>query len=249
MKIKMVDIAGNLSFVRDKISQACSRRPSELGNVIPRLVAVSKTKPPNLVIDAYDAGQQHFGENYVNELIEKAGHPDILKRNIRWHFIGHLQRNKVNKVLAVPNLWVVETVDSNKLATALDIAWPKFRRSDDSKLNIMVQVNTSKEEEKSGCEPAEASSLVKHVLENCKNLNFLGIMTIGAYGYDPASGPNPDFLSLRQCREEICKELSLDKEQVELSMGMSTDFEHAIELGSTNVRVGSLLFGERPPKH
>ncbi|CAG5076496.1 Similar to PLPBP: Pyridoxal phosphate homeostasis protein (Pongo abelii) [Cotesia congregata] len=231
MKIKMVDIAGNLSFVRDKISQACSRRPSELGNVIPRLVAVSKTKPPNLVIDAYDAGQQHFGENYVNELIEKAGHPDILKRNIRWHFIGHLQRNKVNKVLAVPNLWVVETVDSNKLATALDIAWPKFRRSDDSKLNIMVQVNTSKEE------------------ENCKNLNFLGIMTIGAYGYDPASGPNPDFLSLRQCREEICKELSLDKEQVELSMGMSTDFEHAIELGSTNVRVGSLLFGERPPKH
>lgn len=109
-------------------------------------MAVSKTKPPNLVIDAYDAGQKHFGENYVNELIEKAGHPDILKRDIRWHFIGHLQRNKVNKVLAVPNLWVVETVDSNKLATALDTAWPKFRRSDDSKLNIMVQVNTSKED-------------------------------------------------------------------------------------------------------
>lgn len=99
-----------------------------------------------MVIDAYDAGQKHFGENYVNELIEKSGHPEILKRDIRWHFIGHLQRNKINKVLAVPNLWIIETVDSNKLASALDTAWPKYRKNDDNKLNIMVQVNTSKEE-------------------------------------------------------------------------------------------------------
>ncbi|XP_057340846.1 pyridoxal phosphate homeostasis protein isoform X1 [Microplitis mediator] len=249
MKIKMVDIAGNLNFVREKISKACSRRSPEFGNSIPRLVAVSKTKPANLLIDAYDAGQKHFGENYVNELIEKSGHPEILKRDIRWHFIGHLQRNKINKVLAVPNLWIIETVDSNKLASALDTAWTKYRKNDDNKLNIMVQVNTSKEEEKSGCDLSEASSLVKHVIENCKNLKFLGIMTIGAYGYDPSNGPNPDFVSLRQCRDDICKELNLVRDQVELSMGMSTDYEHAIELGSTNVRVGSAIFGERPPKN
>lgn len=114
--------------------------------IIPRLVAVSKTKPTNLIIEAYEAGQKHFGENYVNELIEKANHPDILTRDIRWHFIGHLQRNKVNKLLAIPNLYMVETVDTEKLASALDKAWQKLRKQDNLKLNVLVQINTSGEE-------------------------------------------------------------------------------------------------------
>ena len=114
---------------------------------MPRLVAVSKLKPPEAIIEAYEAGQRNFGENYVNELFEKSNNPEILEKckEIRWHFIGRLQRNKVNKLLGATNLYVIETVDSEKIATALDNAWPKFKKNDNSKLKIMVQVNTSKE--------------------------------------------------------------------------------------------------------
>lgn len=100
------------------------------------------------MISAYEAGQRHFGENYVNELADKANSPEILEKckDIRWHFIGHLQKSNVNKLLKVANLHLVETVDSEKIATALDNAWPKYRKSEDSKLRIMVQVNTSREE-------------------------------------------------------------------------------------------------------
>ncbi|KAK0165166.1 hypothetical protein PV328_003710 [Microctonus aethiopoides] len=228
IKLTMTDIAANLKLVRDKISNACNRRSAELGNNIPRLVAVSKTKPPNLIIDAYENGQQHFGENYVNELVDKANHPDIKIKDIKWHFIGHLQRNKVNKVLAVPNLYMVETVDTEKLASTVDSAWQKYKKQDDSQLKIMVQVNTSGEKEKSGCEISQTSTLVNYIKNNCKNLKFVGLMTIGAYGYDPANGPNPDFVALKNCRDDICKELNLSKDDVELSMGMSTDYEHAV---------------------
>lgn len=247
---KMVEVAANLKSIRERIIQAVAKRSPEFNDFEPRLVAVSKFHPAEAIIDAYNAGQRNFGENYVNELVEKSSNPKILEqcKDIRWHFIGHLQRNKVNKVLGVTNLYVVETVDSEKIASALDNAWLKFRESDDSRLKIMVQINTSKEEEKNGCEVEEAPSLVKHILENCKNLEFLGLMTIGQYGYDISKGQNPDFLSLIECRRSLCQELGLDQKNVELSMGMSTDYEHAIELGSASVRVGTAIFGERPKK-
>jgi len=113
----------------------------------PRLVAVSKLQSTESIVSAYEAGQRHFGENYVNELVEKACNLLILERckEIRWHFIGNLQRNKVNKVLSIPNLYIIETISNDKLASALNNSWPKFRKSDDSKLNIMVQINTSQE--------------------------------------------------------------------------------------------------------
>lgn len=112
----------------------------------------------------------------------------------------------------------------------------------------MVQINTSGEDAKSGVEPHEATSLVDHVLKNCPNLEFTGLMTIGQYGFDCSQGPNPDFILLSKCRKEVCQNLSLDINSVELSMGMSCDFEHAIEMGATTVRVGSNIFGARPPK-
>ncbi|XP_043269289.1 pyridoxal phosphate homeostasis protein [Venturia canescens] len=247
---KMAEIAANLNVVRERIAIAAAKRPQELQYFQPRLVAVSKTKPPELLIAAYEAGQRNFGENYVNELIEKANNTDIFEKckDIRWHFIGHLQRNKVNKILKVPNLYLIETIDSEKLATAVDNSWEKLRSDQDAKLNVMVQVNTSKEEEKQGCEIEETSTVVKHIIENCKNLNFMGLMTIGAYGYDLANGPNPDFITLKDCRENVCKALGLEMKNVEISMGMSSDYEHAIEVGSTNVRVGSFIFGERQKK-
>lgn len=114
----------------------------------PRLVAVSKLQSTESILSAYKAGQRHFGENYVNELVEKALNPQILEKckEIQWHFIGNLQRNKINKILSVPNLYVIETVSNDKLADVLNNSWPKFRKSDNSKLNVMVQVNTSREE-------------------------------------------------------------------------------------------------------
>lgn len=84
--------------------------------------------------------------------------------------------------------------------------------------------------EKQGCECEEAPTVVKHIVENCKNLNFMGLMTIGAYGYDIANGPNPDFIALKECRENVCKSLGMDTKNVEISMGMSTDYEHAVRV-------------------
>lgn len=119
----------------------------DLPQITPRLVAVSKIKPVPLIIEAYDAGQRHFGENYVNELAEKAIDPQIIDKckEIKWHFIGHLQTNKINKLLGSPNLFIVETIDSEKLATNVNKQWIKIRKNED-KLNVMVQVNTSAEE-------------------------------------------------------------------------------------------------------
>lgn len=113
----------------------------------PCLVAVSKTKPADVIVEAYEAGQRHFGENYVQELEEKANNPIILERckDIKWHFIGHLQSNKISKVLAVPNLYLIETVHKEKLATHLNNNWPKFGPPD-TKLRVMIQVNTSGED-------------------------------------------------------------------------------------------------------
>lgn len=113
----------------------------------PRLVAVSKLKPPELIVAAYEAGQRHFGENYVNELKEKAYDTSIIDKckDIRWHFIGHLQKNKVNKIISLPNLYIIESVDNKQLATAIDNAFSKVNKNN-SQLKIMVQVNTSEEE-------------------------------------------------------------------------------------------------------
>lgn len=118
-----------------------------LPQVTPRLVAVSKIKPASLIVQAYEVGQRHFGENYVNELAEKASDPLILEncKEIKWHFIGHLQTNKINKLLGSPGLFMVETVDSAKLADNLNKQWLKFRKGDE-KLKVMVQINTSGEE-------------------------------------------------------------------------------------------------------
>ncbi|XP_065351200.1 pyridoxal phosphate homeostasis protein [Cloeon dipterum] len=240
-------VVTGLKNALERFEAACKRRPQELSSILPRLVAVSKTKPNELVIAAYEAGQRHFGENYVQELNQKGNDPEILLKcpDIRWHFIGRLQRNKIPKVINTPNLFMVETVDSARLATALHDAWGKFGKEP---LRVMVQVNTSAEEAKGGLIPEEAPDLVSHLLEKCPNLKFAGLMTIGQYGYDLSRGPNPDFQVLIKCRQNVCQKLGLNMEEVELSMGMSDDFEHAIEVGSTNVRVGSSIFGAREYK-
>ncbi|KAF4525346.1 hypothetical protein B566_EDAN007828 [Ephemera danica] len=245
------DLCFNLEKVKTGIKIASQRRAPVYQYREPRLVAVTKTKPTAMIVAAYQQGLRHFAENYIQELVTKANDEVFVVQklqtqcpDIRWHFIGHLQRNKVTKLVSVPNLYLLETVDSIKLATALNEALKKDANRT-GPLMVFVQVNTSEEEAKGGCQPEQLSSVVKHILNECPTMVFKGLMTIGQFGYNPEDGPNPDFVKLVQCRSDLCQELKLNSEDVELSMGMSDDYEHAIVLGSTNVRVGTLLFGKR----
>ncbi|KAJ1796894.1 hypothetical protein LPJ56_007080 [Coemansia sp. RSA 2599] len=205
-----------------------------------RLVAVSKYKPASDILAAYSQGQRHFGENYVQELCEKV---PMLPEDIKWHFIGRLQSNKCKILAGIPNLWAVETIDSEAKARKMDEAWGSAGHK--HRLNVFVQVNTSDEENKGGVEKDDVVQVARAVRESCKSLNLLGLMTIGSVE-GSHQRPNPDFLTLVKLRDQIKAELGGD--DLELSMGMSDDFEHALELGSTNVRVGSSIFGSRAPK-
>ena len=190
------------------------------------------------------------------ELLEKSR---LLPDSIRWHFIGHLQTNKCRPLAEqIPNLWCVESVDTTKKADQLEkgranllLSAGSGQTPADAKLRVFVQVNTSGEESKSGCEPSEAADLSKHILEKCPHLHLQGLMTIGAIARSKATSgdnPNEDFITLRQTRDQVAEILGVNKETLELSMGMSEDFEGAIREGSNEVRVGSTIFGERPPK-
>ncbi|KAF2655879.1 hypothetical protein K491DRAFT_657553 [Lophiostoma macrostomum CBS 122681] len=223
-----------------------------------RLIAVSKLKPATDILALHQNAppssqslQTHFGENYVQELLEKSR---LLPRSVRWHFIGGLQSNKCKQLAEqIPNLWCVSSVDSEKKADQLEKGRKALLESDKDveKLWIMVQVNTSGEEAKSGVEPSETLSLCKHIIEKCPSLKLTGLMTIGAIARSQATTPeneNEDFIALKDTRDKVAKELGWKEEELELSMGMSADFEGAIKLGSDEVRVGSDIFGERPPK-
>ncbi|KAF5194691.1 Pyridoxal phosphate homeostasis protein [Thalictrum thalictroides] len=201
--------------------------------------------------------------NRVQQAAQKSGRSSDqirvvgLPEDIEWHFIGHLQSNKVKSLLsAVPNLAMVESVDDVKVANYLDRYNGSFGRKP---LKVLVQVNTSGEESKSGVEPSSCVELAKHVKMGCPNLKFSGLMTIGMLDY--TSTPE-NFQTLANCRAEVCKALGMTEDQCELSMGMSGDFEKAtesgfwtskdrnlrslqIEMGSTNVRIGSTIFGPR----
>lgn len=192
-----------------------------------QLVAVGKLKPVEAIIEAYSAGQRHFGENYVKELEEKATDPKILEhcKDIKWHFIGHLQGNKINKIIKVPNLHLVQTVDSEKLAESLDKAWQKNRLETEGKLKVLIQLNSSAEDEKNGVQPEQVPELFKFINEKCKALQLEGLMTIGAYGYDYSKGPNPDFVCIMDCLKKLP-----NPESLEVSFGMSDDFERAVSL-------------------
>jgi hypothetical protein len=151
-----------------------------------------------------------------------------------------LQSNKVKPLLAgVPNLAMVESVDDEKIANHLDRSVASIGRKP---LKVLVQVNTSGETSKYGVEPSGCVELAKHVSLGCPNLEFCGLMTIGMLDY--TSTPE-NFKTLANCRSEVCNALGIPEEQCELSMGMSADFEQAIEKGSTNVRIGSTIFGPR----
>jgi len=239
-------IPEQLRAVQDKVQAAAAARAAthKIAEAPVRLVAVSKTKPVEDLKEAYDAGHRHFGENYVQELVDKSPQ---LPADVQWHFIGHLQGNKVGMLVkGCPGLVCLETIDSEKLARAVDKAWKA--QYPDRRLRVMVQVNSSGEESKNGLEPSEVAELCKVIAKECEGLELAGLMTIGAPDYSGCR--TEDFATLMKCREEAAAAIGCGIDTLELSMGMSADYENAILEGSTSVRVGSSIFGARqyPPK-
>ena len=242
------DLGASLSSVLSRITAASPPRSTP-----PRLVAVSKLKPASdiLALHRPPISHLHFGENYVQELLEKS---KLLPPEIRWHFIGGLQSNKCKQLARdCPNLWTVESVDSLKKAKELERGRSEANADAATPLRIFIQVNTSGEASKSGVEPSSPDllELCKFVKDECPHLELQGVMTIGAIARSQATTPeteNEDFETLGNVRDKVAANLGLKPEDLELSMGMSEDFEAAIKQGSSEVRVGSTIFGARPPK-
>lgn len=271
---RVTTLISNLSAIATRITTATFKVTPPRTKPV-RLVAVSKLKPASDILAVYNSPTHHlhFGENYLQELLEKSR---LLPLGIKWHFIGGLQSNKcVTLARDVRGLWAVESVDSERKASLLDKGWRERLESTAAeagfthpepadldvdatagsgpRLRVYVQVNTSGEASKSGVEPGAAPALCRFIRDQCPRLKLQGIMTIGAIARSKATTPeteNDDFLCLRDTRDRIVTELELQgpDAELELSMGMSEDFESAIALGSDEVRVGTTIFGERPSK-
>lgn len=219
------DVEGRFETVRDRIHRACRRAGRDPAEVL--LVAVSKRQPPERLAAALALGHRDFGENYAQELHRKqAEHPEA-----RWHFIGHLQRNKAKLVVDAA---LVHGVDSARLGRALDQQVESVGRV----LPVLVQVHQGDEATKAGVPPDEVEPLLSS-LRGLSHLEVQGLMTLPP----PGEGPR-HFAALAALRDRLRGSTGL--ELPHLSMGMSDDFEDAIQEGATIVRVGTALFGARP---
>ncbi|ACL02103.1 alanine racemase domain protein [Desulfatibacillum aliphaticivorans] len=226
-------ISKNLQEIQERIQKAaeeCGRDPQSI-----RLVAVSKTKPAEMLRQAAAAGATIFGENYIQEAREKIAELESL--DVEWHFIGHLQSNKAK--YAVPLFSLIHSVDSFKLAGEIDKQAAKAGKIQD----ILVQVNISGEETKSGTADEEAATLVKEI-SALENVRVKGLMTMPPFFDDPDRA-RPFFRRLRELAQAIQNKGFKNVSMEELSMGMTGDFEAAIEEGATLVRVGTAIFGAR----
>jgi hypothetical protein len=229
-------IAANAERIRERISTVCrktGRNPSEI-----TLLAVGKTFPADNIREALHAGIIDIGENYVQELLEKK--KLIPQEDVRWHFIGHLQSNKVKYI----SDWIslIHAVDNLSLAREIE------RRAEHSSrvIDVLVEVNTTGETSKFGIQPSDTVEFVRS-LAPLRNIRIAGLMTIGPFLPDP-EGSRPMFRQLRNLRDEVGH---LGQENVtmkHLSMGMTGDFEVGIEEGATIVRIGTALFGHRKRK-
>jgi pyridoxal phosphate enzyme (YggS family) len=224
-----MSIADNLAGVLDSIARAARRAGRDPQRI--KLVAVSKLQPAVKIREAYAAGCRDFGENYGQELLAKAAElgPSCA---LRWHHIGHLQRNKVKQL--VGRVALFHGVDRSELGEEIE------RRSAarGCVTDVLAQVNIADEESKSGCHPTELPALVA-ALRACPHVRLRGLMTMPPAVSD-AEHVRPHFVALR----ELCDRL-VGAEDAELSMGMSQDYEVAVEEGATLVRVGTAIFGER----
>jgi pyridoxal phosphate enzyme (YggS family) len=217
--------------IRGQVAQAALRADRNPDDIT--IVAISKTFPRASVDEAYALGFRHFGENRVQEIRDKFQTP--LPDDADVHLIGPLQTNKVRQALGTVSR--IETVDRPRLVNALAKALPSLERT----CSVLVQVNIAGEEQKSGCSPEDAEAIVRQIME-VPELTCDGLMTMAPYVDDPES-IRPVFTGLRELRDRLRESTGLALPV--LSMGMSGDFHVAIEEGSTHVRIGRALFGER----
>ena len=227
-------IASNLAEIRERIAQSAARAGRATQDIT--LVAVSKTFPSEAIRSAYELGLRHFGENRVQEWESKRA--TVADLDATWHLIGHLQSNKARRAANLFNR--VDSVDSVALAQKLDAA----AASETKRLKILIEVHLGGEETKSGVPEADLPELAESIAQ-LQNLELLGMMTIPPY-FDEPERVRPYFRRLRELRDQIGAQLRLPL--TVLSMGMSHDFEIAIEEGATEIRVGTALFGERSKK-
>ena len=222
----------NFRQVEENIRRACGRAGRDPGDVT--LIAVSKTKPVELLREAYDLGTRVFGENKVQEIVEKY---EALPKDIHWHMIGHLQRNKVKYIIDKVDL--IHSVDSVRLAETIE----KEAAKHDLTANILLEVNVAEEESKFGLKVDEVEQVVDEIAK-FSHIKVCGLMTIAPFVENPEEN-RPYFRRLRNLSVDIGGK-NVDNVTISiLSMGMTNDYEVAIEEGATMVRVGTGLFGAR----
>lgn len=221
-----------LEEVEEKIQEACRRAGRDRSEVT--LIAVSKTKPAEILKEAYDLGVRVFGENKVQELTEKF---EVLPKDIRWHMIGHLQTNKVKYI--ADKVELIHSVDSLRLAETIEKEAAKRGRV----IDILVEVNVAEEESKFGLKKKEVIPFIEKVA-GFSHINVRGLMTIAPFVENPEKNRSV-FADLRKLSVDITAK-NIDNVNVSiLSMGMTNDYEVAIEEGATMVRVGTGIFGAR----
>ena len=225
-------IKENLEEVEARITRACERSGRERSEVT--LISVSKTKPAEMLQEAYDAGSRDFGENKPQEIREK--YPQ-LPTDIRWHMIGHLQRNKIKYI--IDKVCMIHSVDSIRLAEAID----EEAKKHGIVMPVLIEVNVAEEESKFGVHLDEVESLIRQISE-LSNIQVQGLMTIAPFT-ENAEDNRIYFRKLRNLYVDI-KDKNIDNVNMcNLSMGMNGDYEVAVEEGATMVRVGTGIFGAR----
>lgn len=225
-------IREHLTQTRQNIDKACRRAERSAEEV--ELIAVSKTKPVLMLQEAYEAGVRNFGENKVQELVDKY---EALPKDIRWHMIGHLQRNKVKYLIG--KVYLIHSVDSLRLAQEIQ----KEAEKKQTEVNILVEVNVAGEESKFGSSREETLQLVKDIAL-LPSVHIQGLMTVAPYVEEPEAN-RMIFANLRQLAVDI-KQENIDNVNMHvLSMGMTGDYQVAVEEGATYVRVGTGIFGNR----
>ena len=225
-------IAQNISNVKKIMNLAAEKAGRNTEDIT--LISVSKTKPVSMLLEAYEAGSRDFGENKVQELIDKY---EVMPQDIRWHMIGHLQRNKVKYI--VGKVALIHSVDSLKLAEEIS----KEAQKKEVTVSVLIEVNVAGEESKYGVSPQEAEELIRQIAI-LPGIKIEGLMTIAPY-VDNSEDNRQYFAKLRQLLVDINSKNIDNVNMNVLSMGMTGDYAVAIEEGATYVRVGTGIFGDR----
>lgn len=225
-------IKENLQEVNQVLINSCEKAGRAVSDVV--LIAVSKTKPIEMLTEAYECGCRHFGENKVQELTEKY---EVMPKDIKWHMIGHLQRNKVKYI--VDKVYLIHSVDSVKLAEEISKEAQKKKVT----VSVLIEVNAAGEESKFGIRPEEAEEVIRQIAL-LPGVAIKGLMTIAPYVDNPEDN-RQYFAQLKQLSVDISKKNIDNVSMSVLSMGMTGDYAVAIEEGATFIRVGTGIFGER----